>query len=901
MTVISTNEIGTQVPRSVGHRWQLVEMAFAATFTGAALLTLVSGGTTQQAAVVASGLLGAAAIVVGVHRHRPSSPSVWWSFAAALGIGGVARVVDDALQTAITHTPMLDILPTTLYVIGYGCFLAGLLLLSRHLFSTSDRRADLLDTGILFTATGFIAWEVVVHPLLTSSSLPGVMRTITALHPAFGALLVALVLRILLGARERSLPLVALVLSSACSLGAELIPAIGASGGTDGNLDANDLLTIGAAAFLSLVALRASMTTLTATTIRSSDDLGVGRIAALAAAMLTCPIAIVISATALHNAFDPIELLLPSTVVTVLIVMRLRLLFIARRDAEAEVVGREYRFRSLIENLNDLVLLVGVDGNVLYQSPSVEHALGFAPDALIGGTFDGLVPDSEEAILHALGAESLGQPGIAVHGVIRAYDASRTVHTYEMTLTNLLDQPDIAGMVAVLHDVTERKQLEGELRNQALHDALTGLPNRALFIDRATRLLEIAHRDHVPVSALFIDLDNFKTINDGLGHNAGDELLIAIGKRMTNAMRGADTVCRFGGDEFVVLVNPHATNAAPELMAARLRDVLRAPFEVCGHFISITSSIGIASGHDITVDELIRNADIAMYQAKAAGKNATTVFQPEMQSLASDRLQLEIDLRHAVTHHEFAVLYQPTIDLHQHAMTGMEALVRWDHPTRGRLAPSEFIAVAEDTGIIVDIGRFVLTEACTKAALWQRDGAPITVAVNLSTRQLESDQLIDDVRRVLEETDLDAAALVLEVTETTIMRDTDAVVGRLTALKKLGVRLAIDDFGTGYSSLSYLRQFPIDILKIDQSFVASLLGSSESAAIVHSLIELGRTLHLEIVAEGVEMESQLLALEAEHCDTAQGYLFARPLEAAQLEIFLAEWTLGRRRVVAPRA
>jgi predicted signal transduction protein with EAL and GGDEF domain len=374
-----------------------------------------------------------------------------------------------------------------------------------------------------------------------------------------------------------------------------------------------------------------------------------------------------------------------------------------------------------------------------------------------------------------------------------------------------------------------------------------------------------------------------------------------MGKRMTNAMRGADTVCRFGGDEFVVLVNPHATDAAPELMSARLQDVLRAPFEIGGRRISITASVGIASGHDITVEELIRNADIAMYQAKAAGKNTTIVFMPQMQSLACDRLQLEIDLRDAVDNSEFAVLYQPTIDLREHAMTGMEALVRWDHPTRGRLAPSEFIALAEDTGIIVEIGRIVLAEACAKAAQWQRYGAPITIAVNLSTRQLESDQLIEDVRSVLEETGLDPAALVLEVTETTIMRDAGAVVGRLTALKELGVRLAIDDFGTGYSSLSYLQQFPIDILKIDQSFIATLHESHESAAIVHSLVELGKSLHLEIIAEGVELESQLHALEAEHCDIAQGYLFARPLEPAQLETFLAEWALGKFTMMAMKA
>jgi diguanylate cyclase (GGDEF)-like protein/PAS domain S-box-containing protein len=891
----------TATPPPGGHLRRSVVIGFATSFVALAALTVVSSGAIQQFSVVASGLLGATAITVGTRRYHPSVPVVWRLFAAALGIGGIARAVDEAMQGAIRHSPLLDVGPTILYLLGYGCFLAGAVTLSRHLLGSSERHAGLLDAGILFVATGFVAWEIVVDPLVSSSALPGVMRGITAIHPAFGALLVVVALRIVLGVKDRSPLLLALVASAACTLGAELIPAIAAQGGGDGNLDATDLLTIGSAILLSVVALGPSMTTLTATTTHSDNDLGVGRVAALGVAMLACPITIAISSTVLDQTVQAVELVGPSVLVTVLVTIRLRLLFLGRQDAEAKVVGREHRFRSLIENLNDLVLLVGADGTVLYQSPSLEHVLGFAPGSLVGGALGSFVPDTEKAVLDALGTRCLAEPGVAVHGTVRVYDALCNIHIYEMTLTNLLDQPDIAGIVTVLHDVTERKELERALRDQALHDSLTGLPNRALFIDRATRLLEVAHHDHIPVSALFIDLDNFKTVNDGLGHNAGDELLVAMGKRITNAMRGADTVCRFGGDEFVVLVNPHATDAPPELMAARLQDVLCAPFEIGGRQIAITASIGIASGHAITVEELIRNADIAVHQAKAAGRNTTTVFTQHMHSLATDRLQLEIDLRHAVEHGEFAVLYQPTIDLHAHAMTGMEALVRWDHPTRGRLAPSEFIPLAEDTGIIIEIGRIVLAEACRKAAQWQQNTTPITIAVNLSARQLESDQLIDDVRSVLQATGLEPAALVLEVTETTIMRDAGAVVDRLRALKEIGVRIAIDDFGTGYSSLSYLQQFPIDILKIDQSFIASLQGSCESAAIVHSLIELGQTLGLEIIAEGVELESQLRALEAEHCDIAQGYLFARPLEPPQLEAFLAEWALGSSRAVGTRA
>jgi diguanylate cyclase (GGDEF)-like protein len=449
---------------------------------------------------------------------------------------------------------------------------------------------------------------------------------------------------------------------------------------------------------------------------------------------------------------------------------------------------------------------------------------------------------------------------------------------------------EFVGVGIVVVDVTERNELQIQLREQALHDALTGLANRALLLDRATQLMEMARSDQNPVSVLFMDLDNFKMINDGLGHHAGDELLVAVAKRLVSAMRSEETVCRFGDDEFVILANSHSLHALPELMAVRVMDVLRLPFELDGHVISVTTSIGIASGFEVSAEELIRNAHIAMYRAKAGGKNATVSFTPSMQEVVSDRLQMEIDLRAAIEQREFTVLYQPTIKLEDDALAGVEALVRWDHPTRGRLAPSEFLGLAEDTGMILDIGRLVLREACATMALWQRAGTPLSLAVNISPCQLESPCLIRDVRDILNETSLDPELLILEVTESTFMREVTVVIERLNALKSLGVRLAIDDFGTGYSSLRYLQQFPVDILKIDQSFVVELQDSPERRAIVHALVELGRALELEIVAEGVESEAQLRLLREERCDSAQGFLFAPPLSRPHLELFARRWS-----------
>jgi diguanylate cyclase (GGDEF)-like protein len=508
-------------------------------------------------------------------------------------------------------------------------------------------------------------------------------------------------------------------------------------------------------------------------------------------------------------------------------------------------------------------------------------------DRLLNEVVPGLWPQLERL---DQGARERNEPVVTTEITGDVPDDPRTHHWwasfYPVTVLG-----DFIGIGVVVVDVTDRKELELQLRDESLHDTLTGLANRALLLDRAKQLMELARHDQRPVSVLFMDLDNFKTINDGLGHHAGDELLAAVARRLASAMRSEETVCRFGDDEFVILASSGSVHAPPELMAARVTDVLRSPFQLGGQVISVTSSIGIASGFDMSAEELIRNAHIAMCKAKVGGKNATVSFVPSMQEVIADRLQMEIDMRAAIELGQFTVLYQPIIDIQCDSLSGVEALVRWDHPVRGRLSPVEFLGLAEDTGMIRAIGRLVLREACASMALWRIQGMPLSLAVNISPCQLESPDLVDDVRHILEETGLDPASLVLEITESLVMREVTVVIERLKALKEIGVRLAIDDFGTGYSSLSYLQQFPIDILKIDQSFVLGTQDSPEQRAIVHALIELGRALELEIIAEGVETDEQLWLLRGERCDSAQGYLFAPPLARRHLEIFAREWGL----------
>ncbi len=447
--------------------------------------------------------------------------------------------------------------------------------------------------------------------------------------------------------------------------------------------------------------------------------------------------------------------------------------------------------------------------------------------------------------------------------------------------------------VRAMQMVSQRTE---QLRELAFHDSLTGLPNRALILERVDRMLQRTRLDHTPVAALFLDLDDFKDINDTLGHDAGDQLLVQVGKRLTSSLRKGDTVGRLGGDEFVVLVEGSSLDAGPEAVAQRILDTLSDPIDIdLGDSpLTVTASIGIATGDRTTPYQLLRDADIALYRAKAAGKQCAVLFSRSMQQSVDDHRHLEVDLHQALKNGEFFVLYQPTVDLASGLFTGVEALIRWQHPERGVIGPDQFIPALESSGLIVPVGRWVLREACRQGALWHGAGHRITVSVNVSAVQLERDRIIDDVNRVLTSSGLDPAALILELTETALMIDVQATLVRLKRLKAFGVGIAIDDFGTGYSSLAYLRQFPIDVLKIDQSFVAGIADSSESAAIVHTLVQLGKVLDLTIIAEGIETDDQLERLRAEGVDVGQGFLFGRPLDASAVGRLLEQSTRSLR-------
>jgi diguanylate cyclase (GGDEF)-like protein len=403
-----------------------------------------------------------------------------------------------------------------------------------------------------------------------------------------------------------------------------------------------------------------------------------------------------------------------------------------------------------------------------------------------------------------------------------------------------------------------------------------------------------ARRHRTPVAALAVDLDDFKSINDTFGHEVGDELLRAIAARLRGVVRESDAVGRIGGDEFLLIVDELTLAAGAEVVAERVQEALREPLVVGDQttYLTITASVGIASGERISIGDLLRDADVALYHAKRDDRTHL-VFQQDMHTAVQSRLELAQDLRRATSSDEFFLVYQPTFDLRDMSPTGMEALIRWRHPVRGVVAPNEFVPLLEQGGLIVDIGRWVLEQACIQGARWREEGFDVGVAVNVSALQLERDEFVEQVADALSASGMTPSALTLEITESTLMRDPQATARRLTAIKALGARLAIDDFGTGYSSLSHLQQLPVDSLKIDRSFVCQLSGNPDGEKLIHTLVQLGKALSIETLAEGIEQQDELSLLRDEQCDSGQGFLFAKPLSPEAASAFLQNWKLAR--------
>ena len=585
----------------------------------------------------------------------------------------------------------------------------------------------------------------------------------------------------------------------------------------------------------------------------------------------------------------------PANMMTMLVfaltlLLMVRQSFVLRGDAlerekrAARIV--EDRYASLIANASDVIMIVGADGMARFASPASERTLGLTPAEITGKSLPELWAGEDAQKLRAFLAEVAGTPSGTVGPVELRFERGSKRYVVETVGSNLTGDPAVQGLALNFRDISERKALEEQLRQLAFHDPLTMLANRNLFRDRVQHALTIAQRGPNCLAVMFLDLDNFKNINDSLGHDAGDRLLQAVAHRVLQTTRSSDTVARLGGDEFAVLMEGVERSSEVGRVADALIAALNVPFQLDGREVRVGASVGVAiSAAEAGAEELLSNADIAMYHAKAAGKNRHVSFQPQMQAMLHERLRLEADISRALANQEFFIEYQPIVDLGTKSLLGVEALVRWRHPEAGVLMPGRFIQVVEECGQIVKLGRWVLKQACRDLCAWRRSiagGAGLRLAVNISGRHLQHGELVHDVAQALAESGLEPGNLVIELTESTIMYNTDANLERFHSLKALGVRLAIDDFGTGYSSLSYLHRFPIDILKIDRSFVSSLTNSDNGPELARAVITLGETLGLETVAEGIEYDPQVAALLALGCVAGQGFLFAKASSLEQL-------------------
>ena len=570
------------------------------------------------------------------------------------------------------------------------------------------------------------------------------------------------------------------------------------------------------------------------------------------------------------------------------------------RRLEGEVDARrrelqvsEDRFRSLVEMSTDVIMILDTFGRITFITPAAQRVFGYeADDCRDRSLWTFLHTDdlgaAKAAIASAISSEQIG----VAEWRFRKSDG--TWANCESTVRSLVDEPSVAGVVVNTRDISVRKALEQQLIRKALHDPLTGLANGALLRDRIGLALARAHRG-TGCALLLVDLDDFKAVNDGLGHAAGDQVLVTVARRLVQAVRPGDTVARLGGDEFAVLLDGHGEPLAPEIVAGRIQELLRQPMLVDGHELFAPASIGLATSEGIgDAEALLRDADAAMYIAKGKGKSQVEVFRPEMHTRMKHRLTLATELRRAVSNDQLALRYQPIVDLKTSRIAGFEALVRWRHPERGLVMPDDFIPLAENTGTIVALGRWVFVEACDALSsmhqLQPSTDPRLTVTVNLSARQFQDKDLVKDLVSMAAEAQVPTTSITLELTESTLMDDVDVAIGTLELLRAHGFRLALDDFGTGYSSLSYLKRLPLDILKIDKSFVTGL-GTPEGRGMIESILRLGETFQLKTLAEGIEHDDARVQLRDLGCTYGQGYLFAEPIrrkEAQQLLLAQAQ-------------
>jgi len=847
------------------------------------VLPEVVGAAPLVSRVVCYELLSAAAvaaIVVGVRWHRPAFRLPWVLFATAQLVYFAADVTFYTYHELL-HDTRYPAPADGLYLGHYPMFVTGLLLLLRRRSPGRDRDG-LLDALIITTGIGLLAWVFLLAPYLQTADLSLPVRAVSLAYPLMDLLVVAVVARMAVSGGARPPAYWLLLGGLAALLGADGLYALAQLHGTyqiGGLPDAGWLLSYvgwGAAA------LHPSMGALSEPGEPAAARLSRARLAALAGAALVAPAVLFVQAV-LGEPIDGTIIAGASAVLFGLTLLRMRSLA-GQVAAQAERERLLHRLSAIIDA--SPVAIVELDRNrrVRLWNPAAERIYGWRREEVLGQPHPAGLEPGWPAV-QPVAARGQGQATARLE--LRQHRSDGVPIDVELSTAPLrTPSGEPAGIISVAADITERKRLAEQLRHQAFHDPLTDLANRALFHDRLEHALTRLDRRGGRLAVLLLDLDAFKTVNDTLGHAVGDQLLAMVAERLRAAMRPSDTVARLGGDEFVVLIEDVTGPAEAVAATQRLLGALAAPIPLASRDIPIRTSVGIViAGPGAEPGDLLRDADVAMYQAKGDGGNGFRVFDPSMRAAVVDRAELEADLRQALDHDQFRLRYQPIVDLRSGRVTGLEALVRWQHPTRGLLAPGSFIPLAEETGLLVGIGAWVLHHACQQTRYWQATipgCEQLGISVNLSAVQLAQPHLAGEVAQTLATTGLEPRHLTLELTESLLITDVDTTTITLAELDGLGVRLAIDDFGTGYSSLSYLRRLPVDVLKIDKAFVDEVASSPDAAALTQAVIELATTFGLATVAEGIEQLDQLERLRDLGCQLGQGYYFAKPLDAEQL-------------------
>jgi diguanylate cyclase (GGDEF)-like protein/PAS domain S-box-containing protein len=861
-----------------------------------AMATVTGGGGAVSAGLVSNVLLIALplaatlccfsrAVIEEAGRRRP-----WVLIGAAVLSWGLGQSVWTWYEQVLGRTVPFPSFADVGYLAAIPLLLAGLLLMPYAQLPVATRLRMLLDGFVIGVAILLVSWQVVLQPMLAAADSGWLVTIISLAYPVGDSVAIILALVIVARARHGSELRVLTLLTLAAGTVAFAVGDTGFLLLTQADAyHSGHPVDLGWAAGFTLIAVAATIGGSSTESTVPGHTRRLGLLAPYAAVVVAVVAAAArlaqtggLGAFTLWLLFAELMLVVTRQVLTMFENDSLtRTLEQRVTDRTEQLASRERWFGSLVRNSSDVILVLDSVGVIDFQTPSVQRVLGYPAGGLAGTPLSELIAAEDRARVAAVLLTLGTQPQATTTMDIAMCHRDGGLRHTETTVTSLVHDPAVNGFVVTIRDVTERRRLEQQLIHQAFHDELTGLANKALFSDRLSRALAACARTAAPLAVIFIDLDSFKSVNDSLGHGSGDELLSQVAQRLTSCVRAGDTVARFGGDEFAVLLESMRSEDEALDLARRFRSALQSAFPVGGREVLVRASMGVAvnrTGRE-DAEELLRNADLAMYRAKAKREGGYQIYETAMHTSALTRLELENDLRRALRRGEFHLEYQPIIELHSGRITGVEALLRWTHPERGNVPPLDFITVAEDIGLIGEIGAWVIEEACHQAGLWRPlYQEAFSVAINISGRQFTPD-LIDQIRDALARHDVAPSTLTLEMTESVLINHTHDVLDLLGELRNMGVKIAIDDFGTGYSSLSYLSRLPVDILKLDRSFVEQVATGTQETELTKTIVALAQTLQLTTVAEGIEQNDQLGELLNMGCSHGQGFLFSHSVPA----------------------